>query len=326
MRGCCCFFPAKNQAISYNSSVLNLTIEVNLHADYDPLLLADNTTNTSGSGSTSAAAAAPKDHSKSRHYQPYDVNQASHLNAGTHHSRQPSSANQQSLLPIDNSGSAYTVPLEAVTTDSSSGLGSKGYHAQVPSSNTGARRPDISSSSYSTATVASQQSGMNTGRSGGGGVGLGVHAAGRDMDSPRDTKYGTGNPVDRKYAALTPTSTSTGFGHPGSQFTLADAWSGPTERPSEKLVTGYVGNGKYLTNWCMYSMDWCKWPPGVHGSYGKVAVASYSEDSHNYVWTDCSTILLEFLLTIFRFKFSTPRLPPHSTVDIQLMHSLRRRR
>src|SRR5690606_22148101 len=119
-------------------------------ADYDPLLLADNTTNTSGSSSTTAAA---KEHSKSRHYQPYDVNQTSHTNAGGHHTRQPSSANQQSLLPIDNSGSAYTVPLEAVTTDSSSGLGSKGYHAQVLSSNTGARRPDISSSTYSATAV-----------------------------------------------------------------------------------------------------------------------------------------------------------------------------
>ena len=52
---------------------------------------------------------------------------------------------------------------------------------------------------------------------------------------------------------------------------------------------GAVGstNGRYLAPWGIFAVDWCKWPvsPGGNGlgGYGRVAIGSYSEDSHNCV-------------------------------------------
>lgn len=38
----------------------------------------------------------------------------------------------------------------------------------------------------------------------------------------------------------------------------------------------------YLAPWALYAFDWCKWQ--THGnSAGKVAIASYLEDGHNFV-------------------------------------------
>ena len=52
---------------------------------------------------------------------------------------------------------------------------------------------------------------------------------------------------------------------------------------------GTVGsaNGRYLAPWGIFAADWCKWPvsPGGNGvgGFGRVAIGSYSEDSHNSV-------------------------------------------
>ncbi|RPA84006.1 WD40 repeat-like protein [Ascobolus immersus RN42] len=162
-------------------------------------------------------------------------------------------------------------------------------------SNSSSRRPDLASHTTAPAglqQVSDSRRSMNSqSQRAGGGVGLNVHTG----DSSRDQKY-TPNPVDRKYVALTPTSAGGGYGHQSSHsqsghFGLSEAWSGgrlgsdaTVDRPQP---TGYVGNGKYLANWCIYAMDWCKWPiqnPGYgKDGYGKVAIASYCEDSHNYI-------------------------------------------
>lgn len=43
-------------------------------------------------------------------------------------------------------------------------------------------------------------------------------------------------------------------------------------------------NSNYLTNWPIYAIDWCKWPPKPNTSQaGKIAIGSYLEDNHNYV-------------------------------------------
>lgn len=42
------------------------------------------------------------------------------------------------------------------------------------------------------------------------------------------------------------------------------------------------GTSNYLAPWALYAMDWCKWSPQGN-SAGKLAVASYLEDGHNFV-------------------------------------------
>jgi WD repeat-containing protein 68 len=49
---------------------------------------------------------------------------------------------------------------------------------------------------------------------------------------------------------------------------------------------GAVGVGRWMNPYTMYAIDWCKWSPSGSGNgYGRVAVGSYAEDSHNYVRT-----------------------------------------
>ncbi|KAF2863414.1 WD40 repeat-like protein, partial [Piedraia hortae CBS 480.64] len=42
-------------------------------------------------------------------------------------------------------------------------------------------------------------------------------------------------------------------------------------------------NSAYLAPFPTYAYDWCKWPVNSSGSAGKMAVASYLEDSHNFI-------------------------------------------
>ncbi|KAL2755667.1 hypothetical protein ACRALDRAFT_2105818 [Sodiomyces alcalophilus JCM 7366] len=42
------------------------------------------------------------------------------------------------------------------------------------------------------------------------------------------------------------------------------------------------GTSNYLAPWALYAMDWCKWSPQGN-SAGKLAVASYLEDGHNFI-------------------------------------------
>lgn len=53
-------------------------------------------------------------------------------------------------------------------------------------------------------------------------------------------------------------------------------------REREETAVGAVGNGKWMSPWSLYALDWCKWQP-TNGGYGRVAIGSYAEDSHNYV-------------------------------------------
>lgn len=52
---------------------------------------------------------------------------------------------------------------------------------------------------------------------------------------------------------------------------------GDAEEPQQ----GPAGKGRWMSSRCLYAVDWCKWQPT--SGYGRVAVASYAEDSHNYV-------------------------------------------
>lgn len=86
---------------------------------------------------------------------------------------------------------------------------------------------------------------------------------------------------------MQPSSGSSGdrkFNHPNSLPT----YNTPTVNHLDPYA-GAVGsaNGRYLAPWGIFAVDWCKWPvvPGGNGlgGFGRVAIGSYSEDSHNCV-------------------------------------------
>jgi WD repeat-containing protein 68 len=72
-------------------------------------------------------------------------------------------------------------------------------------------------------------------------------------------------------ADIRPRADSTAEGLPGANpYSYDGASSTPT-------------NSNYLAPWAIYAFDWCKWP-AQNGEAGKVAVGSYLEDGHNFVW------------------------------------------
>lgn len=170
------------------------------------------------------------------------------------------------------------------------------YHSANPSSNTGSR-PHISSTSTAPAAVpqASQQrSSMHRTNTSGGGGGSGY--------SPNaQLNPGGGGDVggSRKYnhpGALTPTYPSSsqhttshshsGVGSQGIGLTGSSNSSNSMREPQESY--GAVGPGRWMCPYGLYAIDWCKWNPSASGGYGRVAVGSYTEDSHNYVGTPLS--------------------------------------
>jgi len=50
-----------------------------------------------------------------------------------------------------------------------------------------------------------------------------------------------------------------------------------------------------MSPWSLYALDWCKGQP-TNGGYGRVAIGSYAEDSHNYVSLSSSLLASRLLL------------------------------
>lgn len=100
----------------------------------------------------------------------------------------------------------------------------------------------------------------------------------------------TGTPSTSKYTPLSSMqsiSSTCGdrkYNHPNSLPT----YNSSTVNQLDPYA-GAVGstNGRYLAPWGIFAVDWCKWPvtPGGNGlgGYGRVAIGSYSEDSHNCI-------------------------------------------
>ncbi|OJD11976.1 hypothetical protein AJ78_07359 [Emergomyces pasteurianus Ep9510] len=97
------------------------------------------------------------------------------------------------------------------------------------------------------------------------------------------------SPTSSTYAAQTPQASS-----PYSPLGLADIRphvdSAMPEDTNSTMIGGnngdalYPTNSNYLAPWAVYALDWCKWPaPPGGSSFGKIAVGSYLEDSHNYI-------------------------------------------
>lgn len=95
---------------------------------------------------------------------------------------------------------------------------------------------------------------------------------------------------------------------PRADSSISDALPGANPY-SYDGVNAVPTNSNYLAPWAIYAFDWCKWPAQGHDA-GKVAVGSYLEDGHNFV---CSSFKYFGTCAHWpcRFKFLTPKLPPH---------------
>lgn len=66
---------------------------------------------------------------------------------------------------------------------------------------------------------------------------------------------------------------------PRADSTLSDGAPGSLQY---EIANMQASPGNYLAPWALYAFDWCKWQPQGSGA-GKVAIASYLEDGHNFV-------------------------------------------
>lgn len=66
---------------------------------------------------------------------------------------------------------------------------------------------------------------------------------------------------------------------PRADSTLSDGAPGTLQY---EIANMQETPSNYLAPWALYAYDWCKWQPQGNGA-GKVAVASYLEDGHNFV-------------------------------------------
>lgn len=66
---------------------------------------------------------------------------------------------------------------------------------------------------------------------------------------------------------------------PRADSTMSDCAPGSAQY---EIANMQASPGNYLAPWALYAFDWCKWQPQGNGA-GKVAIASYLEDGHNFV-------------------------------------------
>lgn len=169
------------------------------------------------------------------------------------------------------------------------------YHATNSSSLTGSR-PGISARNTAPSSVSHSRPQMHRTNTGG------APPLGQNYPSNPTTLNTSSAAVDpgRKYThtgALTPTypnssqhSSSQSHGGNSASSHLGMGLAGLTgssnsmrEREEPQPAVGATGSGRWMSAYGMYAVDWCKWPVQSGNGYGRIAVGSYSEDSHNYV-------------------------------------------
>jgi len=93
------------------------------------------------------------------------------------------------------------------------------------------------------------------------------------------------SPTNQKYTPTQRTVSNTPLGladiRPRADSNLSDALPGANPY-SYDGANATPTNSNYLAPWAIYAFDWCKWPAQNHDA-GKLAVASYLEDGHNFV-------------------------------------------
>jgi DDB1- and CUL4-associated factor 7 len=94
--------------------------------------------------------------------------------------------------------------------------------------------------------------------------------------SPTNQKY---TPVNQRNISNTPLGLADI--RPRADSNLSDSLPGANPY-SYDGANAVPTNSNYLAPWAIYAFDWCKWP-AQNSDAGKVAVASYLEDGHNFV-------------------------------------------
>ena len=105
-------------------------------------------------------------------------------------------------------------------------------------------------------------------------------------NTPEAAKYGPSNPTSIPQTPQTASYSPLGLAdiRPRTDAGFSDDPTSPGfyHGGADPL---YPTNSNYLAPWPIYATDWCKWPSRSHSSQaGKVAIGSYLEDNHNYVW------------------------------------------
>ena len=121
------------------------------------------------------------------------------------------------------------------------------------------------------------------------------HSHSRSSPAGLDQKYipFSATTPTKAYSPQTPTMATS-----HSPLGLSDIRRGikedySTEGYSSHHVHDYAPTqtkSNYLAPWATYAYDWCKWPVHNGNSCGKMAVASYLEDPHNFVSLCCARI------------------------------------
>ncbi|KAI5803896.1 WD40-repeat-containing domain protein [Geopyxis carbonaria] len=170
------------------------------------------------------------------------------------------------------------------------------YHSSNPSSATGSR-PQIAATATAPAAVPQAQRRSTMQRNTTGETGVPAGGSGYSPNSGAGVDSGSSSKKYSHPGALTPTyptssqhSSSHSHGGAGSSH-LGMGLSGLTsssnsmrERDPEPVGgLGAVGPGRWMSPYGLYALDWCKWPTTSGNGYGRIAVGSYSEDSHNYI-------------------------------------------
>jgi len=89
------------------------------------------------------------------------------------------------------------------------------------------------------------------------------------------------SPTEPKYSSSAGSQRPLGLAdiRPRADSSLSDGLPGSSDSP---LANIKPRTSQYVAPWALYAIDWCKWAPQGN-SAGKLAVASYLEDGHNFV-------------------------------------------
>ncbi|KAL2258643.1 hypothetical protein VTK26DRAFT_7990 [Humicola hyalothermophila] len=93
--------------------------------------------------------------------------------------------------------------------------------------------------------------------------------------SSADPKYNTSN--SQRNVSNTPLGLADI--RPRADSSLSDGLPGT---PGYEIGAVQSRTSNYMAPWALYAFDWCKWAPQAN-SAGKLAIASYLEDSHNFI-------------------------------------------
>jgi WD repeat-containing protein 68 len=210
-------------------------------------------------------------------------------------------------------------------TESSSRHSYTAYHSTNPSSNTGSR-PQVSSSSTAPGAVpqVSQRPSMHRTNTGGNNSGYSPNSSLTTGDVGGSRKQTHPGAVTPTYPTSSQHTTSHSHSSHLSGIGLSGLSSSSNSMREREEALGATAPGKWMCPYGLYAIDWCKWSPSTGGNsgYGRVAVGSYAEDSHNYVGSP-SAMIGDDADSYRRYKYLIPDLvlPTHHSQVHLLLNS-----